>query len=108
MGQGGLGGPPVWPGGFRNLSQRVERHREAHTDVWGVGIPPKGLGGVGVPHGVQEGSQGPPGGPEGVKRPSRREGRGLGALLESREGLRGPEEYGILSQRARRGREAHP
>ena len=68
----------------------------------------KGQEESGVPHGVQEGSQAPPGGPGGVKRPSWWEGRGLGALLESREGLRGPKEVGSLSERARSGREAHP
>ena len=71
-----LGGPYGWLGGL-----------EAH---------PKGTGGVGS-------STRDLG---GVTRPSRREGRGLGALLESREGLRGPEEVGSLSQRARRGRVA--
>ena len=57
--------------------------------VRGLEVQPKGQEESGVLHGVREGSQGAPGGPEGVKRPSRREGRGLGVLLDSREGLRG-------------------
>ena len=107
LGRGGLGGPPVWPGGFRNPSRKVERRREAHTDGWGVGSPPKGSSRefftwTGRGHKVllegQKESRGPPGG----------KGRGLGALLENREGLRGQEEVGSLSQRARRAWEAHP
>ena len=86
-GRGASEGPYGWLGGWKPTQQGQE---------------------LGVPHGVWEGSQGPPGGPGGVKRPSQRVGRGLGALLESREGLRGPEEVGSLSQRARRGWEAHP
>ena len=74
----------------------------------GLEFHPKCQEESGVPHRVWEGSQGHPGGPEGVKRPSRREGSGLEALLESREGLRGPEEVGSLSQRARSALEAHP
>ena len=70
--------------------------------VGGLEFHPKGQEESGVPHGVWEGSQGPPGGPEQVKRPSQREGRGLGTLLESSEGLRGQEEVGSLSQRVRR------
>ena len=94
-------GSGIHVGGSRGVRRPIQI-------VGGLEFHPKSQEESGVPHGVREGSQGPPEGPEGVKRPSRREGRGLGTLLESSEGLRGQEEFGILSQRAWRAREAHP
>ena len=82
-------GPPRGPGGFRRPSKRDERGCEAlaegrDTPLGGreeSGCPPKGLGGVRTPscragrccvalQEVQEGSVGPHGGPDGVRRPS--------------------------------------
>ena len=92
----GLGGLPAGPGGVGRPSQMVGKGREAHSDCWGFGSPPKRAlrrrkslllsreGWV-----CQKRSRVPPGPPGGAPDHSQLEG-----LLEGRKGsgcsLRGP------------------
>ena len=126
-GTGGLGGPPVGPGGVGSpswrpfqRSDRVGRTGRGWEALLESQVGSGGQGQDGWPSRMamrgQKGLGGPPGGMRGFERPFRRVGRGQEALLEGQEGSRGTEgvessprnagRTGRLSRRAGQGWEA--